>query len=110
MQLSNVIVVHLLIFLLAFGEDAAYDSVLGDRRKIHGTFREFVLPLVWKSRETTNAFVVFFFDVESSGITMIRQDREGIARIFAGKTPKYCIMWFHGKMHLRKIPTSLLVV
>lgn len=54
---SNVKVVHLLIFLLAFGEDAAYDSVLGDRRKIHGTFREFVLPLVWKSRETSNAFV-----------------------------------------------------
>ena len=53
---SNVKVVHLLIFLLAFGEDAAYDSVLGDRRKIHGTFREFVLPLVWKSRETSNAF------------------------------------------------------
>jgi len=25
------------------GKDAAYDSVLGDRRKIHGTFREFVL-------------------------------------------------------------------
>ncbi|CAJ1347944.1 unnamed protein product, partial [Effrenium voratum] len=25
------------------GKDPAYDSVLGDRRKIHGTFREFVL-------------------------------------------------------------------